>query len=361
MKTSIASSSTRSSTHGDDLLKTRDIGDQIESQSLHRPVADFVSGGGKRIRGSLMQVAFAMAGGRGEIPSVVVDAIECLHAGSLVIDDIQDASLLRRGQPTMHREIGTPLAINAGNWMYFQALDMIQSAGLTLIQKHRLCQAMVRTGRVCHEGQAIDLAARVDQILPEDWRSVAERISAKKTGSLVALAMQFGAIAADASEDLIAEFRRYGMRVGVALQMRNDLDELVGLVAVDDDTTDLVRWDDLKNGRVTWNWAWLADQAETTTSRLMAERLQLACRSPRSTALLSELASFLLSVVNDCGNDAIGNEIDEAICLLGEHVIDENLLNRFREILQPIRISQVKGRLQKIIEESAPSSVELMR
>ena len=78
--------------------------------------------GGKRLRAILLEQAFAFAGGRGSAPAQIVDAVEMLHACSLVIDDFEDDSLIRRVQPALHRVIGPARAVNAGNWMYFRAL-----------------------------------------------------------------------------------------------------------------------------------------------------------------------------------------------------------------------------------------------
>jgi hypothetical protein len=89
------------------------------------PVHGFLSRPGKRIRACLLQAGFELAGGRGKPPELMLDFVELLHAGSLVIDDIEDDSDSRRGQPTLHRQLGIPIALNAGNWMYFSALEKL--------------------------------------------------------------------------------------------------------------------------------------------------------------------------------------------------------------------------------------------
>ena len=84
--------------------------------------------GGKRLRATLLEQAYVFAGGRDTAPALMVEAVEMLHAGSLVIDDFEDDSLTRRGQPALHRVIGPARAVNAGNWMYFRALELAAAA-----------------------------------------------------------------------------------------------------------------------------------------------------------------------------------------------------------------------------------------
>lgn len=305
-----------------DREKIQRVSDAMVAETLHRPVTQFMECRGKRIRGSLMQVAFAMAGGRGVLPPVIAESVECLHAGSLVIDDIQDASNRRRDSPTLHQQIGTPLAINAGNWMYFRAIDLLSSSSLPAAKRCQMTTAMISAAMVCHEGQAIDLGARVDRLSPDDWRDVAESISLRKTGVLVGLAMELGALAANAEATLTSALRTLGCQIGVALQMRNDLAEL----------TDLDRDDDLRNARVTWPWAWLAEQSSDATCRRLASGLE---DSPQDR--LQALASEIAVLVGPHGDRQIRRCIDQAIGVVGEQVVDGGLLGQLRGALEPIR------------------------
>ncbi len=299
--------------------------DKVVEHTLHRPVAEFVGCRGKRVRGSLLQLAYAMAGGHGDVPPLVVEAIEGLHAGSLVIDDIQDGSEVRRDRPTMHRQIGVPLAINAGNWMYFRSLELLATSTLPSAQRCAMTAAMIGAGRQCHEGQAIDLGARVDQLPPRDWANIAESISVRKTGVLVGLAMELGATAAGAGCELTRSLRTLGCEIGVALQMRNDSSELA----------DDHRRDDLRNARVTWPWAWLADQSDSDTCRRIARQL-----SNSSDDSIGAVASKMIQAIGTHGDQQIQHRVDRAIQVASEHVFDTNLLDQLRSVLQPIRANE---------------------
>ena len=300
--------------------------------SLFEPVQDFKCRQGKRIRSSLLQLSYAMAGGEGSIPSSISDSIESLHAGSLVIDDVQDDSRSRRGHATMHHGIGVPLAINAGNWMYFEALECLSDSPLPPQIRSRLIEAMICTARRCHEGQAIDIHARVDEVPVEHWEETASAISLLKTGSLVELAVRMGCIAADAPDRLLSVMPLLGRRIGIALQMRNDLDELasIALWRPGDPSEDTIRDDDLRNARMTWPWVWASQRIDHERCREWALRL---VRSPEDRR---QVARELFERIGLYGDQVIATLISEQLHLIAEHVVDQRLLDGVAEILDAI-------------------------
>lgn len=305
---------------------------QLLDRSLFEPVRDFKCRQGKRIRGSLLQISFEMGGGIGDVPASVSDAIESLHAGSLVIDDVQDDSRSRRGHATMHHSIGVPLAINAGNWMYFQALECLSNSPLPAETRSRLIEAMIHTARRCHEGQAIDIHARVDEVPVEHWEATASAISLMKTGSLVELAVRMGCLAANAPDRLLSVLPGLGRRIGIALQMRNDLDELasIALCRPGEQTDDTIRDDDLRNARMTWPWVWSSQRTDHVRCREWALRL---VRSPEDRR---QVARELFERIGQYGDHVIATLISEQLQLMAEHVIDQHLLDGVEEILQTI-------------------------
>lgn len=305
---------------------------ELLERSLFEPVRDFKCRQGKRIRSSLLQISYEMAGGIGDVPTSVSDSIESLHAGSLVIDDVQDDSRSRRGQSTLHHGIGVPLAINAGNWMYFQALECLSDSPLSAEIRSQLIAAMIHTARRCHEGQAIDIHARVDQVPVEYWEETTSAISLMKTGSLVELAVRMGCIAANAPDRLLSVLPGLGRRIGIALQMRNDLDELASIAQsrYEDQPEDSIRDDDLRNARMTWPWVWASDRTGHERCREWARRLE------RSTEDRWDVARELFQLVGQHGDQIIGGVVSEQLRLLAEHVIDRRLLDGVGEILQAI-------------------------
>jgi geranylgeranyl pyrophosphate synthase len=168
------------------------------------------------------------------------------------VDDIEDDSGKRRGGPALHRLYGVPLALNAGNWLYFWAADLL--AGLKLPDSARVAayQLMTRSLLDCHYGQALDLSARASALSPHELPAVVRATTELKTGSLVALSAALGALAGGGSDRAVRAAHCFGREVGAALQM---LDDLSGVIAA----KRLAKGEeDLRYDRPTWPWAWLA-------------------------------------------------------------------------------------------------------
>lgn len=256
--------------------------------ALAGPVNEFLSRPGKRFRGKLVSLAWSLSGGVGEPSAVLSLVVEWLHAGSLVIDDIQDGSVQRRGKAALHRMVGVPVALNCGNWLYFRALALLAESGFPPTVELRLHRVATAAVRRCHEGQALDLTARIGDLHPSEVRSVCRTISAWKTGSLLALAARMGAVAADNRVDLADAVADFGESLGVALQMQNDLSELTGAAGL------LKQPEDLVHGRVTWPWVWAAERLSVGAfDALQLRGAKLAAGTGDSAALAADLLQAL--------------------------------------------------------------------
>ncbi|HUF87262.1 MAG TPA: farnesyl diphosphate synthase [Thermohalobaculum sp.] len=197
--------------------------------------------GGKRLRAFLaIEVAQLFgaggAGGAGGVGGAgaerVAAAVECLHAYSLVHDDLpsMDDDDLRRGKPTVHRVWDEATAVLAGDALQALAFEILADpathpdgavrARLVL----RLAQAAGHAGMVC--GQAIDLAAEGARE-PLGGEAV-RRLQALKTGALIEFAAEAGAIVAQAAEADIARIRAYARALGEAFQIADDLLDVTG-------------------------------------------------------------------------------------------------------------------------------------
>lgn len=286
--------------------------------------------GGKRFRAALLQWAFQLAGGTGGGPAVVIDAVEMLHAGSLVIDDFEDDSLRRRGQPALHRVIGPARAVNAGNWMYFRALELAGAAYDHPERSATLLKRFIEVARQCHEGQAIDLSTRVDEVTPRQAQATAVAISRWKTGRLVSLAAWCGAHAAAGDPQILRAVAAFGCRVGICLQMKNDLDELTTLVEGGD------RCDDLRNRRVTWPWAWAASELPHRRFVALQRRLR---QSPQHPPAFRQLAKDLLEVSQGLAVAAIDTRLDRATDRLAAATGAAHGTDLLAEVINALRVA----------------------
>jgi len=205
--------------------------DDLLQSVLIGPVTEFLERPGKQFRGKLVEIGYRLIEDvLDESALKLVDKaaglLEKIHAGSLVVDDIQDESEFRRGQPALHRKYGVPIALNVGNWLYFEPLENIREWGLTAekeVRVYRLChQALSRA----HLGQAIDLGVAIDtlpraRIAEACWASLE-----LKTGELTGMGIALGALLAGATEEDLQALLHFGKAFGVALQSFDDLGNL---------------------------------------------------------------------------------------------------------------------------------------
>lgn len=262
--------------------------------ALTGPATEFLSRPGKDLRARFVRLGGALGGGA---PEHTLDAIarvlEILHAGSLIVDDVEDRSELRRGLTALHCMVGDPLAINTGNWMYFWAL-----AELARLQLPGALELAVTTLVRCHQGQALDLATRVIDLAPRDVEHVVLATTQLKTGALCRLALELGALAAGAEAGTRTRIGDLGEAIGCALQMLDDLGCIVSEERRDK------AYEDLRALRPTWVWAWLSTD-EFSWARLTA--------AARAGSDLSSLADALAARVESTGRAAIRAWIEHAL------------------------------------------------
>lgn len=202
--------------------------DEVLEQSLLEPVRDLLKRPGKRIRGQLVELGFLLADGQLEPQNFshcdrVAQALEILHAGSLIVDDIQDGSATRRGDAALHVRYGIPIALNAGNWLYFWPLQLIKELALAPAMEIRMYQLFHHTLLRAHLGQAVDLGSRLESLPQSEIPSLCRTTLELKTGALVSLALELGATLGNATQGRQAALNRFGHRFGTCLQMFDDL------------------------------------------------------------------------------------------------------------------------------------------
>lgn len=249
-------------------------------QSLKEPAYDLLSRQGKGIRAEIIQLAYAAGGGEGESPQALRDFVELLHAGSLVIDDIQDNAPTRRGKPSLHLQYGVPVAINTGNWLYFEALEQLNRLSCDQDKSLAMLRKAMSVVKQCHEGQALDLALRFDQLPQAEVLPIVIKISKWKTGALTGLAAWLGALAAGCDWQACERIANFGLELGTALQMQNDFVELRKTAL--SQTASL----DLANRRVTWPWGWLSVEMSAAEYR---ETVRQASRSQSPLEITEEI------------------------------------------------------------------------
>ena len=181
--------------------------------------------GGKRIRPLLVYGSALSVNEANTLTDNAAAAIECMHAYSLIHDDLpaMDDDQLRRGKPTCHIEFGEATAILAGDALQTLAFDYLSkpsdnAADKQLAMIRILSQASGCRGMVA--GQAIDLAA-VDQQLTLEQLTQMHQL---KTGALIEASIQLGALSTGmASKQQLQWLKQYAKAVGLAFQIQDDI------------------------------------------------------------------------------------------------------------------------------------------
>lgn len=186
---------------------------------------------GKRIRPLLVLLTAEAAGGRWQSALPASTAVELLHNFSLIHDDIQDNSPLRRNRPTVWVKWGMPQAINTGDVMFTLAFMAVQGLAASL-PAHSVLEAsriLQETCLLLTQGQYLDISYEDKPSLSIDdyWRMIGG-----KTSALLSCCTQLGALAGGASEGQVAYFKEYGYSLGLAFQVLDDWLGIWGDVAL---------------------------------------------------------------------------------------------------------------------------------
>lgn len=198
-----------------------------EPSELHEAMRYAVMGPGKRVRPALVLAAAEACGGRREQAMPAACAAEMVHAYSLVHDDLpaMDDDAVRRGRPTVHVEFGEALAILAGDALLTLAFEVLVRGGveaavpadIIAMQVLDLAAAAGASGMVF--GQAEDIKAAAEGCNAARLHA----IELLKTGHLLAACAVMGARSAGADDGALAAMREYGLRLGAAYQLADDM------------------------------------------------------------------------------------------------------------------------------------------
>jgi geranylgeranyl pyrophosphate synthase/uncharacterized protein with NAD-binding domain and iron-sulfur cluster len=199
-------------------------------QHLYRLVKDFIDRSGKGLRPALCIATARALGGRTEDAFPAAAGIEMLHNAFLVHDDIEDGSDSRRGAATMHRRVGIPIAVNTGDAMNALAMRFFRksveqlgpAAALRIFDEvdHMLLQSL--------EGQATELGWVRDNDLTVGTDEYLRLVLKKTAWYSFIHPMRIGALVANADDQNLDRFDRFGFLLGVAFQITDDVLNLVG-------------------------------------------------------------------------------------------------------------------------------------
>jgi octaprenyl-diphosphate synthase len=183
---------------------------------LIRTISGYIiASGGKRLRPALVLLAANAFGAQGPARHELAAVIEFIHTATLLHDDVVDESNLRRGRKTANAEFGNAASVLVGDFLYSRAFQMIVEAGSLRVMK-----VLADATNVIAEGEVLQLLNVHDADTDEDNYL---RVIRYKTAKLFEAATQVGAILGEASPQLERDLADYGMHLGTAFQLIDDV------------------------------------------------------------------------------------------------------------------------------------------
>jgi farnesyl diphosphate synthase len=251
--------------------------------------------GGKRMRPMLLSIVGSMLDADPDDLDVASMSIECIHAYSLIHDDLpaMDDDALRRGKPTNHIQFGEATAILAGDALQTLAFEIVlnhplsQDNSAKRIDMAKVIAKASGVNGMC-AGQSIDLLATGREI------SLAQltELHQLKTGALLRACVSLGAILApNISDEHTQQLQKYASKIGLAFQVQDDILDVIS----DSETLGKPQGSDTDLNKNTFVSHLGLEGSQSFLQRLHNEALQAIASLPYNTAQLKAFTDFLVS------------------------------------------------------------------
>lgn len=223
-----------------------EVVDSVIRERLHsdvaliRQVSEYIiASGGKRLRPALVLLSAGAFGYQGKHHHELAAVVEFIHTATLLHDDVVDESNLRRGRQTAHALFGNAASVLVGDFLYSRAFQMMVG-----VNNMRVMRVLADATNIIAEGEVLQLLNCND---PDTDEERYLRVIRYKTAKLFEAATRLGAILGDASPDDEAAMANYGMHLGTAFQLIDDVLDYSG----QHDETGKNLGDDLAEGKPT--------------------------------------------------------------------------------------------------------------
>ncbi len=172
-------------------------------------------GGGKRLRPALVLLSSKLCGYSGPAVIRLGAVVELIHTATLVHDDIIDGAETRRGRPSTNSRWGNHMSVLAGDWLYMQAFNVALGE-----RQFKILDLLIGLTQVMVEGELLQLTLlRKIKITEEEYFE----LSYRKTACLFSACLRLGAILGRQSEGIEMKLGSYGINLGMAFQIVDDL------------------------------------------------------------------------------------------------------------------------------------------
>ena len=269
-------------------LNNADVPERLRSAMQYSTLSN-----GKRFRALLVYAAGLSVDAPMSRLDHVAAAVECIHAYSLIHDDLpaMDDDELRRGQPTNHIQFGEATAILAGDALQTLAFEIIAapSSGLSDVQARtillKLAQSSGQIGMV--GGQMLDIQATDKQLS----RNSLEDVHRRKTGALINASVICGALSSDSvSDEQLRELSNYADNIGLAFQVVDDI------LDIESSTQELGKpsGSDIEMGKSTYPSLIGIQESKKLATNLYKESIVSIASIGDNTQLLEDLAELVV-------------------------------------------------------------------
>jgi len=189
--------------------------------ALIRQVAEYIiASGGKRLRPALLLLTANACGYRGSHHHTLAAVVEMIHTATLLHDDVVDESTLRRGHATANASFGNAASVLVGDFLYSRAFQL-----MVTVDRMQVLRILSDATNVIAEGEVLQLMNSGDADVDEHrYLDVIRR----KTAKLFEASTRLGAVLGGAGPDLEDALARYGMHLGTAFQLIDDVLDYTG-------------------------------------------------------------------------------------------------------------------------------------
>ena len=320
---------------------SRQVSGLIEIDEHLRPVAnslaEFVRDGGKRFRPIFSYLGYLGAGGRpSEVALNASSALELVHACALIHDDLMDGSDSRRGRPSLHRlfetlhrksnyqgnpeKFGAAAAILIGDLALSWSDQMMHLTDSDLIDSLNFKEALPLFYEMRSElmaGQYLDV---LEGVIAKSNTSRSRKIARFKSGKYsIERPLQFGAALAGAKSEILKAYSGYGLPLGEAFQLRDDILGVFGKSEV----TGKPSGDDIREGKRTLLIALTLESCDANQAQFIENSLG---NNKLSESEVNQIQNIILETegLNRC-EEMIERLYSESVTALDNSVIDEEI------------------------------------
>jgi octaprenyl-diphosphate synthase len=231
--------------------------------ALIRQVSEYIiAGGGKRLRPAVLILAARALGYAGDKHHELAAVVEFIHTATLLHDDVVDESELRRGRKTSNAEFGNAASVLVGDFLYSRAFQM-----MVAVDQMPVLRVLADATNVIAEGEVLQLLnVHNAEVTVDAYLEVVRR----KTSKLFEAAGRLGAIVAGAPPDVETTLAQYGMHLGTAFQLVDDVLDYSG----DEGETGKSVGDDLNEGKPTLPLIYVMEHGDAASAAIVKRAIE---------------------------------------------------------------------------------------